>query len=46
MENHLSRQYSSGRIVLHTQDTEDAANLVRRADIAMYLSKEQGKNTY
>lgn len=46
MGNHLSRQYSSGRINLYSQDTEDAENLVRRADIAMYLSKEQGKNTY
>ena len=46
MGKHLFRQYSDGRIDLYPQDTEHAENLVRRADIAMYLSKEQGKNTY
>ena len=46
MGKHLFRQYSSGRIGVHTQETDDAENLVKRADIAMYLSKEQGKNTY
>ena len=30
MGNHLSRQYSSGRIGVHTQETDDAENLVRR----------------
>ena len=46
MGKHLFRQYSGGKIKLYLQDTEDAENLVRRADIAMYLSREQGKNTY
>ena len=46
MGKRLFRQYSDGRIKLYSQDTEDAENLVWRADIAMYLSKEQGKNTY
>jgi len=30
MGNHLSRQYSDGRIGVYPQETDDAENLVRR----------------
>lgn len=33
-------------ISLYPLDAEDTENLVKKADIAMYLSKEHGKNTY
>lgn len=33
-------------IALFPDDTEDCCGLIRRADQAMYLSKQRGKNTY
>ncbi|TVL97045.1 MAG: hypothetical protein CV087_22900 [Candidatus Brocadia sp. WS118] len=33
-------------ISLYPVDTDDVSSLIKNADVAMYLSKEQGKNTY
>lgn len=46
LEGHKIHTTISIGISLYPLDAHDIENLIKKADIAMYLAKEQGKNTY
>ncbi|KKO18443.1 MAG: diguanylate cyclase [Candidatus Brocadia sp.] len=46
LESHEIYTTVSIGISLYPLDTNDISSLIKNADVAMYLSKEQGKNTY
>ena len=46
IEGHVIHTTASIGISLFPLDAHDADTLIKLADVAMYLSKEQGKNTY
>jgi diguanylate cyclase (GGDEF)-like protein/PAS domain S-box-containing protein len=45
-EDYLHKCSASIGICLFSDDSLDATELLRRADVSMYLSKKQGRNTY
>ena len=46
LEGHELNTTVSIGISLYPVDTVEIDNLIKKADLAMYLSKKQGKNTY
>ena len=46
LEGHEIHTTTSIGISLYPLDADDTENLIKKADIAMYLSKARGKNTY
>ncbi len=46
IEEHICKVTASIGISLFPEDGKDLENLVNNADVAMYLSKKRGKNTY